>query len=422
MNGRERVRRTLDREPVDRAPIDLGSTAVTGIHATTYARLKKALRLPEEPVRIEEPFQLLAEVEEPVRQALGIDTIGLWGRDTIFGFRNEGWKPWTLPDGTPALVSENFRFTVDEKGDTLIYPKGNVTAKPSGRLPKGGFYFDSIIRQQPIDEDDLDPQDWAEQFSVFTDDDLRDLEARSKRLHEETAYSVVGGFGQAGVGDIAFVPGQNLLEPKGLRDPNVWYEYLALHPDYIKGIFGMWIESAMKNLELYRQAVGDRIDVIFMGGTDFGGQQGPLVSPKMFRELWKPHFSRANDWVHQNTNWKTFYHSCGSVAKLLDDFVEMGVDILNPVQCSAVGMEAETLKQKYGKHLVFWGGAVDTQGTMPFGTPEEVRAQAKERLRVLGAGGGFVFCSIHNIQAKTEAENVLAFFEAAKGEPIPAQR
>ena len=420
MNGRERVRRTIDRQPTDRAPIDLGSTAVTGIQATTYARLRQALGLPDEPVRIEEPFQLLAEVEEPVRHALGIDTIGLWGRDTIFGFPNEGWKPWNLPDGTPALVSEHFRFTVDEKGDTLIFPKGDTSAKPSGRLPRDGYYFDAIIRQQPIDEDHLDPRDWADQFSLFTDEDLRDLETRSKRLYEDTEYSVVGGFGQAGVGDIAFVPGQNLITPKGLRDPNVWYEYLALHPDYIKGVFQLWNDNALRNLELYRQAVGDRIDVIFMGGTDFGGQQGPLVSPKMFRDLWKPLYKQTNDWVHENTNWKTFWHSCGSVAKLLDDFVEMGVDILNPVQCSAVGMEAETLKERWGDKLIFWGGSVDTQATMPFGTPEQVRAQAEERLQVLGRDGGLVFCSIHNIQAKSPVENVIAFFEAAKGDRIVA--
>lgn len=416
MNGRERVRRTLSRQPVDRAPIDLGSTAVTGIQATTYARLRGALGLPVEPVRVEDPFQLLAEVEEPVRRALGIDTIGLWGRDTIFGFPNESWKPWALPDGTPVLMSEHFRYAVDEKGDTLVFPKGDTTATPSGRLPRGGYYFDATIRQQPLDEDHLDPEDWAEQFSPFSDEDLRHLETRSKQLYEETEYSVVGGFGQAGVGDIAFVPGPGLVEPKGLRDPNLWYEYLALHPDYIQGIFQLWIDNAMKNLELYRQAVGERIDVIFMGGTDFGGQRGPLVSPRMFRELWKPHLKRANDWVHANTGWKTLWHSCGSVAKLLDDFVEMGVDILNPVQCSAAGMDPEILKQRWGDDLVFWGGAVDTQGTMPFGTPEEVRAQARERLRVLGRGGGFVFCSIHNIQAKTPVENVLAFFEAARGD------
>jgi hypothetical protein len=420
MNGRERIRRTLRREPTDRAPIDLGSTAVTGIQATTYARVRKALGLPDQPVRIEEPFQLLAEVEEPVRRALGIDTIGLAARDTIFGFPNVGGKPWTLPDGTPALVSEHFRTIVDEEGDTLIFPKGDVTARPSGRLPKGGYYFDAIIRQQPLDEDHLDPQDWAEQFSVFTDEELRDLETRSRRLYEDTEYGVVGCFGQAGVGDIAFVPGQMLRVPKGLRDPNLWYEYLATHPAYIEGIFDLWAGTAMRNLELYRQAVGDRIDVIFMGGTDFGGQQGPLISPNMFRELFKPYYRKANDWVHRSTGWRTFYHSCGSVAKLLDDFADMGVDILNPVQCSAAGMEPAGLKARYGDTLVFWGGGVDTQQTMPFGTAAEVRAQAAERLRTLGAGGGYVHCAIHNIQARTPVENVLAFFEAAKGAAVTA--
>jgi hypothetical protein len=172
MTSRERVRRAINHRPTDRVPIDLGSTPVTGIAASTYYRLRQALGLPAAPVKVSEPFQILGDVEDEVRQILGVDTIGLWGRGTIFGYINEGWKPWTLPDGTPALVSKNFQIDVDENGDTLIYAKGDRSAPPSGRLPKGGYYFDSIIRQEPIDEDHLDPRDWDVQFSVFSDADL----------------------------------------------------------------------------------------------------------------------------------------------------------------------------------------------------------------------------------------------------------
>ena len=388
MNGRERLRRTLRREPTDRAPIDLGSTAVTGIQAA-HLRARAPGPGPQgragpgrgalpDPGRgrgagAQGPRHRHHRPAGP-RHDLRLPERGLEALDAAR--RHAGPRLGALP------------LHVDDKGDTLLFPKGDTSASPSGRLPKGGYYFDAIIRQGPLDEEHLDPQDWAEQFTSFTDEDLRDLETRSLRLYEDTEYSLVGCFGQAGVGDIAFVPGQMLRVPKGLRDPNLWYEYLASHPDYIRGIFDLWAGNAMRNLELYRQAVGDRIDVIFMGGTDFGGQRGTLVSPKMFRELFKPYYKSANDWVHRNTGWKTFYHSCGSVAKLLDDFVDMGVDILNPVQCSAVGMEPEGLKAKYGDRLVFWGGGVDTQQTMPFGTAAEVRAQAGERLRILGGGGG----------------------------------
>lgn len=390
----------------------MGSTPVTSIAASTYSQLRTALGLPANPVKVNEPFQLLGEVEDDVRERLGIDTVGIWMPTTLFGFRNEGWKPWKLQDGTDVLVSKRFETTVDANGDVLIYAKGDRSAPPSGRLPKGGYYFDSIIRQGPLDEDHLDPQDWAEQFGGFSDEDLKYLERTTDEYYRNTDYALVGDFWDGGLGDIALVPGPMLPYPKGVRDPELWYEFLGTHPDYIQGIFELQTVTALKNLALYRQAVGDKIEVLVMSGTDFGTQRSPIISCEMFRRLWKPYYRRLNDWVHQHTPWRIFYHSCGAIAPLLDDFIEMGVDILNPVQCSAAGMDPAMLKAKYGAKLVFWGGGVDTQHTLPFGTPVEVRQQVRERARILGAGGGFVFNTIHNIQARTPVKNLLAMFEA----------
>jgi hypothetical protein len=420
MNGRERVRKALRHEETDRPPIDLGSTPVTGISASTYYRVRKALGLGDHPVTIEEPFQILAQVEEPVRKALGVDTMGIFAPSNFFGFRNEGWKPWTLPDGTPGLVPRDFQVDVEPNGDTLLYPKGDRSARPSARLPKDGYYFDAIVRQDPIDEERLDPRDWAEQFTPFTDEDLRYLEDTVTRLHSETEYALVGNFWQASLGDVAIVPAVGLTHPKGLRDPNLWYEYLLTHSDYIRGIFEIQAEAALRNLELYRQVMGDRIEVVVMSGTDFGGQQRPLCSPKLFDQLWKPLYAKLNAWVHAHTPWKVFFHSCGAVAPLLDGFVEAGVDILNPVQCSAAGMDAATLKAKYGTKLVFWGGGVDTQKTLPFGTVDDVRAEVRERIRVLGKDGGFVFNTVHNVQARTPTENVLAMYEEVRAAAVAA--
>ncbi len=187
-----------------------------------------------------------------------------------------------------------------------------------------------------------------------------------------------------------------------------------LHPEYIKEIFELQCEIALKNLELSYQAVGDRIDVVIISGTDFGAQDGPFISPDMFREFYKPFYKKINDWIHKNTPWKTFYHSCGSIFALLDDFVEMGVDILNPVQTSAKDMNPRILKEKYGDKLVFWGGGVDTQKTLPFGSPEEVRNEVTERCRIFGKGGGFVFATIHNIQSNVPIENLIAMFQAVQ--------
>lgn len=266
--------------------------------------------------------------------------------------------------------------------------------------------------------DKLDPRDWVEQFSVFTDEELKYFEREADRLARETDFGIILNFGQAGLGDIAIVPGMMLLHPKGVRDPQLWYECLVTHTEYIRGIFALQTEIVMQNMALLRQAVGDKIDAIIISGTDFGTQRGPFASPKLFRDLWKPFYRKMNDWVHANTKWKTFYHSCGSVAALLDDFVEMGVDILNPVQCSAVGMDAAALKAKYGDKLVFWGGGVDTQKTLPFGTPDQVRHEVRERVDIFGKGGGFVFNTIHNIQAQTPVENLIAMYEEVLGRPV----
>ncbi|MBC7960509.1 MAG: methyltransferase, partial [Vallitaleaceae bacterium] len=173
-------------------------------------------------------------------------------------------------------------------------------------------------------------------------------------------------------------------------------------------------EIAIQNLEIYKQAVGDRIQAIWLSGTDFGTQTGPFASVESYRQLYKPFHKKLNDWVHKNTQWKTYYHTCGSIGPLLDDFADAGIDILNPVQCSATGMDAKTLKEKYGNQFVFWGGGVDTQQTLPFGTPDQVRAEVKERLDIFSKDGGFIFNTIHNILGNTPIENILAMYQTVK--------
>ena len=170
----------------------------------------------------------------------------------------------------------------------------------------------------------------------------------------------------------------------------------------------------LKNLEMYRQAVGDRIQIVWISGTDFGTQRGEFVSPEIFKDIYKPFYRRINDWVHKNTHWKTFFHTCGSIYSILPDIIEMGVDIVNPVQVSAVNMDAQRLKDEFGQKIVFWGGGIDTQKTLPYGTPEEVYDQVLERLKIFGRGGGYVFSSIHNIVAKTPVENIMAMVRALR--------
>jgi len=179
-------------------------------------------------------------------------------------------------------------------------------------------------------------------------------------------------------------------------------------------IFSRQCEIALRNLELIRQAVGDRVAAVFLTGTDFGTQNGPFISRDAYRDLFQPFHKQVNAWVHSHTRWKCFIHSCGAVEALIGDFIASGFDILNPVQCSAAGMDPLLLKRKYGDRLVFWGGAVDTQSTLPFGAPEAVRGEVRARIRIFGQGGGFVFNAVHNIQCNTPVENVVEMFRAAR--------
>jgi hypothetical protein len=416
MTSRERVQKAISHQETDRPPLDLGSTLVTGIHVSAYERLKKALGLGGSISRVYDPYQMLGFVEEPVKKALGVDTFGIELPTTIFGYRNENWKRFTLFDGTEVEISGHFQYDVLPTGDIVQYPRGDRSAPPSGRMPRDGFYFDSIVRQEAIDEARLDPKEWVEQScSLYTDEELRFLQDTSQAWYEGSEYSLLGNFWGAGFGDIALVPGPSVLHPKGIRDPEEWYVSSILRKDYITEIFRLQLELQMKNLRMYREAVGDRIDVVVMSGTDFGAQNGPFISPQAYREMFKPLHTTMNDWVHANTGWKTFYHTCGSIVPFLDDFSEAGIDILNPVQISAAGMSPEFLKSKYGSRFVFWGGAVDAQHTLSFGTPQEVREETAHNVAVFSRGGGYVCNNVHNIQATVPTENLMALFDAVRG-------
>jgi hypothetical protein len=415
MNSRERVIETLNHRQPDRVPVDLGATPVTGIAAEALYKLRAALQLENKPVKVHEPFQILGMVEEDVRSALKTDVVGIWAPKTFFGYKNENWKKWITPQGIEVMVGGGFTVTIDESGNTLIYPEGDTSAAPSAKLPNGGYYFDSLVRQEEIDEDNMNGrEDFKEQFKVFSEEDLKHFEKSAEFFYKNTEYGIIANFAGAGIGDLAHIPGPGLKKTPGIRQADEWYMAHLLYPDYIKEVYNLQIEVALKNLSLLKEAVGDKIQAIFMSGTDFGTQRCEFMSPDMFREFYKPYFRKVNDWVHQNTNWKTFYHSCGSIVNLLDDIVESGVDILNPVQCSATGMEPKFLKEKYGDKLVFWGGGIDTQKTLPFGTVDEIKAEVTERLEILSENGGYVFNAIHNIQGQTPAGNLKALFDAVK--------
>ena len=411
VTGRERVCAALDHRLPDRLPLDLGGTFVTGIHVSCVAALRRHFGLDAGPVRVIDPGQMLGEITEDLKRAMGIDTEGIKGRATRYGFPSQDWKPWRMYDGLEVLVPGGFQVTLHGNGDTLLYPQGDLSAPPSARMPKGGFFFDSIERQGPIDEDNLRPEDNLEEYRAISGQDLDWLE-QVARAARATGRAVVASLGGTAFGDVANIPGAGLKYPKGIRNITEWYISTKTRRDFVHKVFEGQAEIALANLGRIAARLGDLVDVINVCGTDFGTQTSAFCSVATFRELWLPYYKRVNDWVHQHTRWRTFKHSCGAVAKFIPAFLESGFDILNPVQCSAAGMEPEQLKANYGDKLVFWGGGVDTQQVLPFGAPAEVREQVLRRCEIFARGGGFVFCPVHNIQAGTPPSNIVAMIEA----------
>lgn len=413
MTSRERIALSCAHTEPDKLAVDFGGGFQTGIHVSMVYKLREALGLdkPGTPVKVVEIYQMLGEIAPDLQAALGIDTASVRGTGTMFGFPATEFKPWQLADGTPVLVPKDFNTQYGPNGDLLQWPQNDRLVPPSGRMPAGGHFFDAIIRQEPIDEGRLNPADNQEEFQPVAQSELEHYRRLSEQLYSTTDKALFCTFGGLTFGDIALVPATFLKHPKGIRDIEEWYVTTASRPEYVQAVFEQQAEVAIENLKRLHSVVGDRVMVIQTNGTDFGTQNGPFCSPAKYRELFLPYQKRVNGWIHRHTRWKTFMHCCGGIVPLLDLIVEAEFDILNPVQCSAKGMDPRTLKKIYGDKLVFWGGGVDTQRTLPFGTPQEVRDQVRERIEIFGPGGGFVFCTIHNVQAKTPIENLLAMFE-----------
>jgi hypothetical protein len=410
---RQRVLDSINHRTPDHVPVDFGGCNVTGMHASCVAELRDHYGLEKRLVKIIEPYQMLGLIEDDLKEAIGVDVARLSGRTTMFGFDNQGWKPFAF-NGLTVLVPEGFRTTTEpEEGGTLIFPRGDTSAKPSGHMPKGGFFFDAIIRQEEDQRENYDVDDNTAQYTLLSDAQLDEIEQDARAVNTGE-YAVFATLGNTALGDISGVPGIDLTHPKGVRDIAEWYMLTASRPDVVHQFYERVVETGIANLEKINARVGEAIDILFLCGTDFGTQTSTFCSTKTFDSLWKPHYTELCNWVHKNTGWKIFKHSCGASERFFESMIEAGVDIINPVQCSARGMDARFLKDKYKGRLVFWGGGVDTQHVLPFGTPEEVRAQVLERCEIFSDGGGFVFDAIHNVQAGTPLENIVAMIDAVK--------
>ena len=410
MTSKQRLRSAVEHRQPDRVPVDFGASFITGIHCSVVEELRRHYGLAPRPVKVCEPYQMLGLVEPDLADALRIDTAPIFPNRTIFGFVNENWREWRTPWGQTVLVSEHFK-TVEKPDGTYIFPEGDTSVPPSGHMPKTGFFFDSIVRQPEIDEDNLVLDDNLEEFGLMKPAEEAYWREQAA-LHRGSDRAVVTHLNGTALGDIALVPAPFLKNPRGVRDIATWYMTVAANPEFVAALFDRQVEIALENLRRLHAIAGDVIDVVVVCGTDFGTQESTFCSLATFKSLWLPRYKRINDWIHAHTSWKTFKHSCGAIENFLPAIADAGFDIVNPVQCSAKGMDPRLLKQRHGDRLTFWGGVVNTQKTLPFGTPAEVRAEVLERCEIFAPGGGFVFNAIHNVQALTPIPNLVAMFDA----------
>ncbi len=414
MNSKERVLASLNHQQPDRIAVDFGGTPVTGIHVLAIENIRKHYGLEQKPIRVTEPYQMLGEIDDELMEILGIDVIGLSPSDNMFGIKNHGeLKEFKTFWGQTVLLPKGFNTTIDANGDLLIYPKGDTSVPPSGKMPKTSYFFDAINRQQPIDESKLDPMDNLEEFDSISDEDLAYWKLEVDKV-KNSDKAIIANMGGTAFGDIALVPGLNLLNPKGIRDVAEWYMSVIMRPDYIHEVFEKQSDIAIGNLQKFYNTVGNNIDAIFMCGTDFGTQDSQFCGIDTLEEMYLPYYKKLNDWIHANTNWFTFKHSCGAIEPFINTFIDAGFDIINPVQINASGMEPQHLKDNYGDRITFWGGGVDTQKVLSFGSPEDVKKQVLKQCEILSVNGGFVFNTVHNTQANVPIENIVAMIDTVR--------
>jgi len=395
MNSRERVLTALAHREPDRVPVDLGGSLVTGINAVAYGRLKRHLGIEGDPPRVADIILQLAEVEEPLRRRFGVDVIGLPVLEPVPGVCNTRWKGWTLPDGSPALISADFEPEVTERGDLLIRASDGSIAQ---HMPAGTYHF--VPADPPLANATLEDLESFEPRRI-SDEELEFLHRAARRLYDETDYALFGWFGGGLVEGAQFARG--------------WVRFmmdLKHAPDFAAALVQKLAMAALADLERYLDAVGGFVHVIGFG-DDLGMQTGLQFSPELYRRFFKPHHYRLYGLVHSRSQARIFLHSCGSVYDMIPDLIEAGVDVLNPVQTSAAKMEPARLKQEFGERLAFWGGGCCPHQVLPWATPAEVEVDVWERLRVFAPGGGYVFAPIHDIQPDVPPENLVAMYNAA---------
>ncbi|HVN53279.1 MAG TPA: uroporphyrinogen decarboxylase family protein [Anaerolineaceae bacterium] len=374
MNSRERVQLALDHQEADRVPFDLGATVLTSIHVNSYRKLRDYLGLPRIEPRVVDIFQQIVTVDDDVRERLKVD----------------------VRDVAPRS-SATFHIDVKEMpGYTYFYDEWGIGWK---KPIDGGLYYDMFDHPLKNAQSlaDLDKYPWPDPTDPARFAGLRD---RARKAAEEEQQAVFLGGLSAGIMEMA----------AWMRGFDNYFSDFGSNETLLVGLMTRVMEMKMQYWDIALKEVGDYATAIGEA-DDFAGQFRMLVSPAMYRRIVKPLHRQLFDFIHARTKAKIFFHSCGAIRPVIKDLIEIGVDILNPIQVSATGMDSAELKKEFGRDIIFWGGGVDTQRVLGEGTPDEVRADTRKRIADLAPGGGFVFATVHNIQGNVPPENIVAMWE-----------
>lgn len=402
MTSRERVLASMNHHEPDRVPVDLSGHRSSGISSIAYPELRAALGLAPRSVDVYDPIQQLAICHDDVLDSLGIDTVEL-GR--AFCLDDKWWRDWVLPDGTPCRMPAWIDLEREGTDWILKAPSGRATA----RMPLGSYVFDQVY--WPFLDGDDDLSRLEELFPEMAWSGLRappgpslsgpeEFAATARSFRAKTDRAILGLFG-----------GSLLETGQGFYRMDNFLMILAEDPQRAHRFLDALLEIHLRNLERFLNAVGEHIDIIGFS-DDLGAQNSPQISPRMYREFFKPRHAEMWARAKKLANVKVMLHCCGAVRPLLPDLIDAGLDAINPVQISCRGMEAEGLKRDFGKDLTFWGGGCDTQSVLPRATPAQVREHVLRQCEVMAKDGGFVFQQVHNIMANVPAENIVAMYAA----------
>lgn len=409
MNSKERVMKVLNHEIPDRIPVDFGSSRVTGISAIAYNNLRKKLGIESGLTKISDFVMQLAYPEDKILELFNVDIID--AGQAFLEYENP-WNEFLLRNGSICLVPGRINFRVESDGTVNVVYKDNTVL---GRMPSKSLYVNQSYwvygNLEKIPED-IDIEDFKKElwdytspvpgnFNIFDNNQAEIFKNCIKKIYETTDYAIMLRFGG------------NLIESGFcIRGMENYLCDLYIDEEGVNRFLDVLMEGYLKSINRILELAGDYINIL-MFADDMGSENAPFFSPQIYKKYFKKRHKQMWELIHSKSKCKVFLHSCGSIYELIPDLIEAGLDILNPVQTSAKNMEPERLKEKFGEDLVFWGGCCDTRRILTKGSPQDVKNDVKNSVKILGKNGGLIFNQIHNILADVPPENIIALFEAA---------